>query len=82
MIYTREPSDPDDPVFVRCTVCGFNIRVDRTPRGGKYTPAATTETIEGTSVTVATNNGQGCPFCCSPWWDGGEPGDLTRGWSR
>lgn len=81
MIY-RKPSRTDflEDQFIRCTVCRWPIRIQRTPRGGEYHVEATTTTIEGETVTVATNNGQGCPFCQSPFWDGGKAGDLARRW--
>ena len=83
MIYRRTPKGNLLGVkMYNCSVCGTRLWRSRTPRGGRFVPAPTTTTINGESVTVATNNGQGCWFCMSPHSDGGKGGDLLRPWRK
>lgn len=81
MIATRKPSGEPllGGLLVRCTVCNFPLRPKRTPKGGEYQTNRVTTTIN--SETVGYNDDRsGCPFCGSPFWDGGKAGDLLNPW--
>lgn len=83
MTYYRRPSgDFIRGTHQRCTVCGFWLRPDRTPKGGRFTAKVQTQKTNSydTSPTITASDNGGCPDCQSFFWDGGKPGDLLRSW--
>lgn len=65
--------------LVRCSVCNSPLDPMRTPHGGQFVANATTTSINGTDVTVASTGG-GCWFCQSLNWRKGRAGDLNKIW--